>query len=141
MLLPDRTVLVLVGDDGAQNIEDIQEPMNKDSENVFTFWCSGRICCEGKKDSIKVYLPLHTRVCGVIVNTFSRRWGGDGSILGPNRAIAKGVKSCIYCCYVRCVTFIVCVGRIPWSQIGATHYHVQTKVVQSKGWLCAIVRI
>ncbi len=66
MQLPDIIVLVLVGDDGAQNIEDIQEPMNKDSENVFTFWCSGRICCEGKKDSIKVYFLTGQDQCIII---------------------------------------------------------------------------
>ena len=33
-----------------------------------------------------------------------------GSILSPNRVIAKDVKSCTYCCYIRCVTLIVCVG-------------------------------
>ena len=37
----------LVGDDGTKNIEDIQESMTKESENIFTFWCSGQICCEG----------------------------------------------------------------------------------------------
>ena len=37
----------LVGDDGTKNIEDIQEPMTKESENIFTFWCSGHISREG----------------------------------------------------------------------------------------------
>ncbi len=31
-----------------------------------------------------------------------------GSMLGPNRAIAKDVKSWTNCCYIRCVTLIVC---------------------------------
>jgi len=56
----------LVGDDGAQNIEDIQEPMNKDSENVFTFWCSGRICCEGMLVELK--LLKRQDLVGVIAN-------------------------------------------------------------------------
>ncbi len=30
-----------------------------------------------------------------------------GSMLGPNRVIAKDVKNCTYCCYVRCATLIV----------------------------------
>ncbi len=30
-----------------------------------------------------------------------------GSMLGQNRVIAKNVKSCTYCCYVRCATLIV----------------------------------
>ena len=37
----------LVGDDGAKNIEDIETQMQKESENMFTLWCSGRTCCEG----------------------------------------------------------------------------------------------
>ncbi len=37
-----------------------------------------------------------------------------GSILGPNRVIAKDVKSCTYCCYVRYATLTV-----------ATQYHAQ----------------
>ena len=47
-----------------------------------------------------------TRVCGVTVSAFVQ---GEvmGSILGPNRVIAKDVKSCTYCCYVRCATLIV----------------------------------
>ncbi len=36
-------------------------------------------------------------------------------------------------------------GGMPWSQIGGTQYHaklgLQTKVVQSKGWLSAIIGI
>ena len=43
----------LVGDDGTKNIEDIQEPMTKESENIFTFWCSGHICCEGMLVELK----------------------------------------------------------------------------------------
>jgi hypothetical protein len=56
----------LVGDDGAQNIEDIQDPMNKDSENCFTFWCSGRICCEGMLIELK--LLKRQDLVGVIAN-------------------------------------------------------------------------
>merc|ERR1719284_2134176 len=37
----------LVGDDGAKNVEDIETQMQKESENIFTLWCSGRTCCEG----------------------------------------------------------------------------------------------
>ncbi len=48
-----------------------------------------------------------------------------GSMLGPNRVIAKDVKSCTYCCYVRYATLIVWVGGMPWPQTGAIQYHVQ----------------
>merc|ERR1719431_613440 len=44
----------LVGDDGNKNVEDIQEPLTKESENIFTFWCSGRICCEGMLVELKL---------------------------------------------------------------------------------------
>lgn len=56
----------LVGDDGSQNIEDIQDPMIKESENVFTFWCSGRICCEGMLVELK--LLKRQDLVGVIAN-------------------------------------------------------------------------
>ncbi len=48
-----------------------------------------------------------------------------GSILGPNRVIAKDVKICTYCCYVRCATLIVWVVGMPWHQTGSTQYHAQ----------------
>ena len=42
-------------------------------------------------------------------------WKVMGSMLGldakPNCVIAKDVKSCTYCCYVRCATLIVRVGE------------------------------
>jgi len=56
----------LVGDDGSKNIEEIQEPMTKESENVFTFWCSGRICCEGMLVELK--LLKRQDLVGVISN-------------------------------------------------------------------------
>merc|ERR1719315_61468 len=56
----------LVGDDGAKNIDEIQEPMTKESENVFTFWCSGRICCEGMLVELK--LLKRQDLVGVISN-------------------------------------------------------------------------
>jgi len=44
----------LVGDDGAKNVEDIETQMQKESENQFTLWCSGRTCCEGMLVEIKL---------------------------------------------------------------------------------------
>ena len=40
----------------------------------------------------------------------ARRWGVDGLDSWPNRIIAKDVKSCTFCCYVRCPTLIVWIG-------------------------------
>ena len=58
-----------------------------------------------------------------------------GSMPGPNCVMAKDVKSCTYCCYVRCATLIVWVGGMPWPKTGATQYHAQLglpeKVVQT----------
>ena len=34
-----------------------------------------------------------------------------GSMLGPNRVIAKVIKSCDYCCFVRCSILIVRIGE------------------------------
>ncbi len=48
-----------------------------------------------------------------------------GSILGPNRVIAKDVKKCTDCCYVRYATLIVRLGCMPWPKTGATQYHAQ----------------
>ena len=46
-------------------------------------------------------------------------------MLNPNRVIAKDIKSCTYCCYVRCATLIVRVRGMPWPRTGPTHYHAQ----------------
>ncbi len=38
----------------------------------------------------------------------ARCWEGDGyDALGPNCVIAKDIKSCTYCCYVRCVVVVI----------------------------------
>ena len=36
-----------------------------------------------------------------------------GLMFGPNCVIAKDVKSCTYCCWVRCTTCIIWVGGMP----------------------------
>merc|ERR1719189_2054621 len=56
----------LVGDDGTKNVEEIQEPLMKDSENWFRFWCSGRICCEGMLVELK--LLKRQDLVGVVSN-------------------------------------------------------------------------
>ena len=60
-------------------------------------------------------------------------------MLGPNSLIAKAVKSCTYCFYVRCVKLKVRVGRMPWPQRGAIHYHallgLQDKS-RAMRWVC-----
>ena len=53
------------------------------------------------------------------------------SMLDPNNELAKDVKSCTYCCYVRWATLIVCV-RGMLVPIGATQYHAQLGL-QDKG--------
>ncbi len=42
-----------------------------------------------------------------------------------NQVIARDVRSCTYCCYVRCATLIVRVGGMPWPKTGATIYQAQ----------------
>ncbi len=44
-------------------------------------------------------------------------------MLGPNHVIAKDVKNCTYCCYIRCATLIERVRGMPWPQTGANHYN------------------
>lgn len=44
----------LVGDDGAKNMDDVETPLQKESEHLFTLWCSGRICCEGMLVELKL---------------------------------------------------------------------------------------
>ncbi len=53
-------------------------------------------------------------------------------MVGPNRAIAKDVKSYTYCCFVRCATLIVRVEGMPWLQTGTSQYHQQLGL-QDKG--------
>ena len=44
----------LVGDDGAKNVEDIENKLVKESEHGFTLWCSGRVGCESMLVEIKM---------------------------------------------------------------------------------------
>ena len=48
-----------------------------------------------------------------------------GLMLGPNIIIAKVIKRCTYCYYVRGATLINRVGGMPWPQTGDTQYHTQ----------------
>ncbi len=48
-----------------------------------------------------------------------------GSMLGQNRVIAKDVKGCTYCYYVRCTTLIVWLEGKPWPKTGTAKYHAQ----------------
>ena len=44
----------LIGDDGSKNIDDVETPLQKESEHLFTLWCSGRVCCEGMLVELKL---------------------------------------------------------------------------------------
>ena len=44
----------LVGDDGNKNMDDIETQLQKESEHLFTLWCSGRQCCEGMLVELKL---------------------------------------------------------------------------------------
>ena len=44
----------LIGDDGSKNIEEVETPLQKESEHLFTLWCSGRVCCEGMLVELKL---------------------------------------------------------------------------------------
>ncbi len=61
-----------------------------------------------------------------------------GSMLGPNRVIAKVVKSCTSSCYVICTTLVVQVVGIFSLKKGTTHYHAQLEP-PDKG--CAIISV
>jgi hypothetical protein len=37
----------LVGDDGSKEVDDIETKLVKESESVFSLWCSGRVACDG----------------------------------------------------------------------------------------------
>ncbi len=50
---------------------------------------------------------------------------GVGFDARPNRVITKDIQRCTFCFYDRWVTIKVLVGKMPWSQTGATHYHSQ----------------
>ncbi len=49
-------------------------------------------------------------------------------MLCTNYVINKDVKSCTYCCYVRCTTSTVLVRGLLWPQTGATHYHAKLEL-------------
>ncbi len=70
-------------------------------------------------------IQVCTSVCGITGSASTWRWGVMGSILGPNRVIAKDVKSWTYCCYARCATLRVWVGGMPWLQTSVNNYHEQ----------------
>ncbi len=103
-----------------------------------TKWNNGYLC---------YFYWNETCVCSITGSASARRWEVMGSILGPNRVIAKYVKSCIYCCYVRCATLIVWEEGMPWPKTGATQYHAQLglqnkgRAINRAGWLSAIVGI
>lgn len=44
----------LVGDDGAKDLQDVENPLVKEAEHLFALWCSGRLCCEGMLVEIKL---------------------------------------------------------------------------------------
>ena len=44
----------LVGDDGSKDVDEIETHLQKESENIFTLWCSGRTCCEGMLVELKL---------------------------------------------------------------------------------------
>lgn len=46
----------LVGDDGKMEIEN--HGLMKESENLYTLWCSGRTCCEGMLVELKLLKVL-----------------------------------------------------------------------------------
>ncbi len=56
------------------------------------------------------------------------------SILGPNCVIAKYVKSCTNCCYVRCTTLIIRVGRMSCPE--TIENHVQVALTDKKLFDC-----
>ncbi len=50
-------------------------------------------------------------------------WRNTERICSALSSILKYDKSCTYCCYERCATFIAWVGGIPWPITGVTQYH------------------
>ena len=97
-------------------------------------------------------LSIYFRVCGVTVKTFAQHWEVLGSILNPKRVIAKNVKICTYCCYVRCATLIVWVGenalapnrrnsvtcKVRTSRLLST---VPWGIFYNSCWLCCLIQI
>ena len=67
------------------------------------------------------FILILIRVRGMIRSANARRQEG----VCQNRVIAKDVKSCIYCCWVRCATSIVWVRGIFWPLTGTTNNFAQ----------------
>ncbi len=81
----------------------------KDAKNVTYYLNIGGM--PGSKNNILRKARLDKIYIKITYSGVSRPWHGVGkvmgSMLGPNRVLAKDVKSCTYCCYVRCATLIV----------------------------------
>ncbi len=56
-----------------------------------------------------------------------------GSMLSPNRIIAKDVKRFTYCCYVGCAILIVWVGWMPSPEVLIVYIQYMIKYSQSLG--------
>ena len=67
-----------------------------------------------------------------------------GSLLSPNCVIAKDIKSCTFCCYVRCLTSKIWVEADALAKNRRNSLPVWTESVHSNGWLsaiCSVVKI
>ena len=80
-----------------------------------------------------------THVRGITYSLSARRREGDWYDARPKPHQLKTLK------VVSTAAMTLIVGGIPCPQTGATHYHEQLglpdKVVQSKSWLSAMIRI
>ena len=59
----------------------------------------------------------------IVYVQFYKHLPGVGKVRGSNRVIVNDVKSCTYCCYVRCASLIVWIGWMPRRQTGAIQYY------------------
>ena len=66
----------LVGDDGNKNMDDIETQLQKESEHLFTLWCSGRQCCEGMLVELKL---LKRQVNVIFLKYFDENYQLNGT--------------------------------------------------------------
>ena len=67
----------IIGDDGlTENTENVN--LVKESENIFTLWCSGRTCCEGMLVELKLIKVTFTEPLLVTlrINLLASRFSG-----------------------------------------------------------------
>ena len=75
----------MTGDDGSSD-EPQQGVLVKESESLYTLWCTGRVGCDGMLVEIKVHAVANILVLKLVSRYVDFFWRGGG--------VVKGMKLC-----------------------------------------------